>query len=123
MFQDVQRGAVAFRKGWVAVGAWSLCPFQFPFGLYGDNLQVPHLFLFLSCFCRISKPRAEDSGEYHCVFHFISAPKANATIEVKGTVTPPARYLGWGTSLYALCTSTARGDALGWEPQTRELAA
>ncbi|ELW62481.1 Neuroplastin [Tupaia chinensis] len=33
---------------------------------------------------RISKPRAEDSGEYHCVYHFVSAPKANATIEVKG---------------------------------------
>nr|KAF6393068.1 neuroplastin [Pipistrellus kuhlii] len=32
---------------------------------------------------RISKPRAEDSGEYHCVYHFHSAPKANATIEVK----------------------------------------
>uniref|UniRef100_A0A2R9C303 Neuroplastin n=1 Tax=Pan paniscus TaxID=9597 RepID=A0A2R9C303_PANPA len=37
---------------------------------------------------RINKPRAEDSGEYHCVYHFVSAPKANATIEVKdrGTV-------------------------------------
>ncbi|KAB1257067.1 Neuroplastin [Camelus dromedarius] len=34
---------------------------------------------------RINKPRAEDSGEYHCVYHFVSAPKANATIEVKGT--------------------------------------
>ncbi|ERE76230.1 neuroplastin [Cricetulus griseus] len=33
---------------------------------------------------RINKPRAEDSGEYHCVYHFVSAPKANATIEVKG---------------------------------------
>uniref|UniRef100_G1SYH5 Neuroplastin n=2 Tax=Oryctolagus cuniculus TaxID=9986 RepID=G1SYH5_RABIT len=32
---------------------------------------------------RINKPRAEDSGEYYCVFHFVSAPKANATIEVK----------------------------------------
>ncbi|XP_016057083.1 PREDICTED: neuroplastin isoform X3 [Miniopterus natalensis] len=32
---------------------------------------------------RINKPRAEDSGEYHCVYHFHSAPKANATIEVK----------------------------------------
>ncbi|XP_019523482.1 PREDICTED: neuroplastin isoform X1 [Hipposideros armiger] len=32
---------------------------------------------------RIGKPRAEDSGEYHCVYHFVSAPKANATIEVK----------------------------------------
>uniref|UniRef100_A0A4X1TLE3 Neuroplastin n=3 Tax=Sus scrofa TaxID=9823 RepID=A0A4X1TLE3_PIG len=32
---------------------------------------------------RINKPRAEDSGEYHCVYHFASAPKANATIEVK----------------------------------------
>ncbi|XP_032963318.1 neuroplastin isoform X3 [Rhinolophus ferrumequinum] len=32
---------------------------------------------------RISKPRADDSGEYHCVYHFVSAPKANATIEVK----------------------------------------
>ncbi|XP_033045337.1 neuroplastin isoform X2 [Trachypithecus francoisi] len=32
---------------------------------------------------RINKPRAEDSGEYHCVYHFVSAPKANATIEVK----------------------------------------
>ena len=34
---------------------------------------------------RINKPRAEDSGEYHCVYHFVSAPKANATNEVKGT--------------------------------------
>ncbi|XP_060031649.1 neuroplastin isoform X1 [Erinaceus europaeus] len=33
---------------------------------------------------RINKPRAEESGEYHCVFHFVGAPKANATIEVKG---------------------------------------
>ncbi|ELW69751.1 Neuroplastin [Tupaia chinensis] len=32
---------------------------------------------------RINKPRAEESGEYHCVFHFVSAPKANATVEVK----------------------------------------
>uniref|UniRef100_A0A8B9YCC0 Neuroplastin n=1 Tax=Bos mutus grunniens TaxID=30521 RepID=A0A8B9YCC0_BOSMU len=32
---------------------------------------------------RINKPRAEDSGEYHCVYQFLSAPKANATIEVK----------------------------------------
>ncbi|XP_042638002.1 neuroplastin [Orycteropus afer afer] len=33
---------------------------------------------------RITKPRAEDSGEYHCVYYFESATaKANATIEVK----------------------------------------
>lgn len=42
-------------------------------------------FHFSPYFCRINKPRAEDSGEYHCVYHFVSAPKANATIEVKGT--------------------------------------
>ncbi|KAM9070070.1 neuroplastin isoform 1-T3 [Sarcophilus harrisii] len=32
---------------------------------------------------KVNKPRSEDSGEYHCVFQFFSAPKANATIEVK----------------------------------------
>ncbi|XP_043845304.1 neuroplastin isoform X4 [Dromiciops gliroides] len=32
---------------------------------------------------KVNKPRSEDSGEYHCVFQFLSAPKANATIEVK----------------------------------------
>ncbi|MEQ2271774.1 hypothetical protein XENORESO_009102 [Xenotaenia resolanae] len=32
---------------------------------------------------RISKPRAEDSGEYMCVYTFDKAPNANATIEVK----------------------------------------
>uniref|UniRef100_A0A1A7WQY9 Neuroplastin b n=1 Tax=Iconisemion striatum TaxID=60296 RepID=A0A1A7WQY9_9TELE len=31
----------------------------------------------------ISKPRAEDSGEYMCVYTFDKAPNANATIEVK----------------------------------------
>lgn len=38
--------------------------------------------LFL-CF-RILKPRADDSGEYMCVYTFLMAPNANATIEVKG---------------------------------------
>uniref|UniRef100_A0A5F8H0Z0 Neuroplastin n=1 Tax=Monodelphis domestica TaxID=13616 RepID=A0A5F8H0Z0_MONDO len=32
---------------------------------------------------KVNKPRSEDSGEYHCVFQFLNAPKANATIEVK----------------------------------------
>ncbi|XP_054858481.1 neuroplastin isoform X1 [Eublepharis macularius] len=32
---------------------------------------------------KIPKPRAEDSGEYVCVFTFASSPVANATIEVK----------------------------------------
>ncbi|XP_006888380.1 PREDICTED: neuroplastin isoform X4 [Elephantulus edwardii] len=32
---------------------------------------------------RITKPRADDSGEYHCVYYFGSGTKANATIEVK----------------------------------------
>ncbi|XP_029986950.1 neuroplastin b isoform X2 [Sphaeramia orbicularis] len=32
---------------------------------------------------RITKPRADDSGEYMCVYTFIMAPNANATIEVK----------------------------------------
>nr|XP_019935841.1 PREDICTED: neuroplastin-like isoform X2 [Paralichthys olivaceus] len=32
---------------------------------------------------RITKPRADDSGEYMCVFTFDMAPNANATIEVK----------------------------------------
>lgn len=36
-------------------------------------------------FCRrINKPRADDSGEYMCVYTFDMAPNANATIEVKG---------------------------------------
>lgn len=38
----------------------------------------------LSC-CRIPKARAEESGEYLCVFVFSSSPVANATIEVRGT--------------------------------------
>ncbi|XP_077419152.1 neuroplastin-like isoform X1 [Vanacampus margaritifer] len=32
---------------------------------------------------RINKPRADDSGEYMCVYTFEMAPNANATIEVK----------------------------------------
>ncbi|XP_058484628.1 neuroplastin b isoform X1 [Solea solea] len=32
---------------------------------------------------RINKPRADDSGEYMCVYTFVTAPNANATIEVK----------------------------------------
>ncbi|KAM3828301.1 neuroplastin isoform 2-T4 [Vipera latastei] len=34
---------------------------------------------------RISKPRADDSGEYWCVFVFAGSPSANATIEVKAS--------------------------------------
>lgn len=41
--------------------------------------------IFFCCFChRINKPRADDSGEYMCVYTFDMAPNANATIEVKG---------------------------------------
>uniref|UniRef100_A0A8C9DFM7 Uncharacterized protein n=1 Tax=Prolemur simus TaxID=1328070 RepID=A0A8C9DFM7_PROSS len=29
---------------------------------------------------RLNKPRAEDSGKYHCAHHFASTPKANATV-------------------------------------------
>ncbi|XP_051580961.1 neuroplastin-like isoform X1 [Myxocyprinus asiaticus] len=32
---------------------------------------------------KINKPRADDSGEYMCVYTFKSAPNANASIEVK----------------------------------------
>nr|XP_004539697.1 neuroplastin isoform X2 [Maylandia zebra] len=32
---------------------------------------------------RINKPRADDSGEYMCVYTFDTAPNANTTIEVK----------------------------------------
>lgn len=35
--------------------------------------------------CRILKARAEESGEYLCVFVFSGSPVANATIEVRGT--------------------------------------
>lgn len=34
---------------------------------------------------KLSKPRAEDSGEYMCVYTFKSAPNANASIEVKAS--------------------------------------
>ncbi|XP_066491018.1 neuroplastin isoform X2 [Tiliqua scincoides] len=34
---------------------------------------------------KILKPRADDSGEYLCVFVFASSPVANATIEVKAS--------------------------------------
>lgn len=40
---------------------------------------------FVFC-CRIIKPRADDSGEYMCVYTFYMAPNANATIEVKGKI-------------------------------------
>ncbi|XP_056428746.1 neuroplastin [Hyla sarda] len=34
---------------------------------------------------RLQKPKADDSGEYQCVFTFTSSPPVNATIEVKAT--------------------------------------
>lgn len=40
--------------------------------------------MYFVVFCRINKPRADDSGEYMCVYTFDMAPNANATIEVKG---------------------------------------
>ncbi|XP_056134798.1 neuroplastin b isoform X2 [Lampris incognitus] len=34
---------------------------------------------------RINKPRADDAGEYMCVYTFAMAPNANATIEIKAS--------------------------------------
>ena len=45
------------------------------------------LFIFVLC-CRINKPRADDAGEYMCVYTFDMAPNANATIEIKGKILP-----------------------------------
>lgn len=42
-------------------------------------------------FHRIAKPRADDSGEYMCVYTFYMAPNANATIQVKGKI--PLRHV------------------------------
>lgn len=61
----------------------SCYPFELPSVIFWPFPFVS--FHFSSYLFRINKPRAEDSGEYHCVYHFVSAPKANATIEVKGT--------------------------------------
>lgn len=41
------------------------------------------------CF-RINKPRADDAGEYMCVYTSAMTPNANATIEVKGKI--PLRH-------------------------------
>lgn len=47
--------------------------------------------MFFLCF-RILKPRADDSGEYMCVYTFLMAPNANATIEVKGKADSVTRH-------------------------------
>lgn len=62
--------------------------------------------LFLFCH-RINKPRADDSGEYMCVYTFDMAPNANATIEVKG------KFLGLTQSTAELfCETSDKSDFL-----------
>lgn len=51
-----------------------------------DKWYCPLPLINLYFIYRITKPRADDAGEYMCVYTFDLGPPANATIEVKGRI-------------------------------------
>lgn len=60
------------------------------------------MLVFCIFVCRIAKPRADDSGEYMCVYTFDMAPNANATIEVKGKI----NLSHFNTSTFVTCMTS-----------------